>query len=151
MAPTDPVLLEVADGVARVTFNRPEANNALDMAVAVAFERVIAEVEADPAARVVLLAGAGRMFSAGGDLMAMRDAAERGEFVGKLVDAAHAGIRRLARLQKPVVCAVQGAAAGGGLSFVLLADLVVAARSAKVTTAYATVGLTPDCGQSLFS
>lgn len=144
----DPVLLEVKDGIARITFNRPEANNALNLPLARAFARIVEEIEDDPAVRAVLLTGSGRMFSAGGDLRAMRGAPERGAFLAELVGAAHEGIRRFARLSKPVVCAVQGAAAGGGLSFVLLSDVVVAARSAKFTTAYTSVGLTPDCGQS---
>ncbi|WP_375000693.1 enoyl-CoA hydratase/isomerase family protein [Aeromicrobium sp. CTD01-1L150] len=142
------VRLDVAGGVAHLAFDRPEASNALDMAAGEAFEEALLQVRDDDAARVLLLSGNGRMFSSGGDLAAMADAQDRPSFVQALADQAHRGVRILDGLQKPVVVAVQGAAAGIGLSFVLASDLVVAARSARFVTAYTSVGLTPDGGQS---
>ncbi|GGM64341.1 hypothetical protein GCM10007977_077290 [Dactylosporangium sucinum] len=96
----------------------------------------------------MLLSGAGKLFCGGGDLRSMRAAADRGAYVRQLVDAAHAAVRELAALAKPVVVSVHGPAAGAGLSLLLLSDIVLAAPSASFTTAYTSVGLTPDCGQS---
>jgi 2-(1,2-epoxy-1,2-dihydrophenyl)acetyl-CoA isomerase len=148
VADVRPVLLEVRDGVARITFNRPGSGNALDIAMAVEFTRTLQAVRADDAARAVLLTGNGRLFCAGGDLRAMHAAADRGAFLRELADAAHRAVRELAALDKPVVAAVHGSAAGAGLSIVLLSDLVLAAPAATFLTAYTSVGLTPDCGQS---
>jgi len=145
---TDPVLLEVRDGVAHVTLNRPETGNALDIPVSRALLGRLRQVAADETARVVLLTGQGRAFCAGGDLRSMQAAADRGAYVLELAQAAHAAVRGLAALDKPVVTAVQGSAAGAGLSLVLLSDLVLAAPDAVFITAYTAVGLTPDCGQS---
>ena len=142
------VNLTVADGVAHVELDRPEASNSLDLAMGEEMEAVLRRVTDDPEARVVLLTGRGRMFSAGGDLQAMASAEDRPGFVHRLADQAHVCVRLLDQLAKPVVVGVQGAAAGIGLSFVLGADLVVAGRSARFVTAYTSVGLTPDGGQS---
>lgn len=139
---------EVADGVAHLTFDRPEASNALDMAVGEAFEAALERARDDADARVVLLSGRGRIFSSGGDLGAMADADDRPAFVHQLAEQAHRAVRLVDSLEMPVVTAVQGAAAGIGLSFVLSSDLVVAGRSARFVTAYTSVGLTPDGGQS---
>lgn len=142
------VQLDVVEGVAHLVFDRPEASNALDLAAGEDFERVLQQVSDDDSARVLLVSGNGRMFSSGGDLAAMAAAEDRPAFVQQLADQAHRGVRLLDALAKPVVVAVHGAAAGIGLSFVLSADLVVAARSTRFVTAYTSVGLTPDGGQS---
>ena len=148
MSAVDSVLFEVADGVATVTLNRPGASNAVDLGLTRALAAAVAAVAADDAARVLLLCGAGKRFCAGGDLGAMDAAPDRGAFIRELAGAAHEVVRALDRLEKPVVAAVQGAAAGIGLSFVLGADLVVAGAGAKFVSAYTSVGLTPDGGQS---
>ena len=148
MADEPQVMLDVQGGVASITFNRPDAANALDMAMAREFTRALRAAGSDDAARVILLTGTGRLFCAGGDLRSMHAAADPGAFVRELAETAHSAIRELAALEKPVVAAVQGSAAGAGLSIVLLSDLVVATPATTFVTAYATVGLTPDCGQS---
>ncbi len=143
-----PVLLTVADGVGHVELNRPEASNTMDLGWADAFLSALETVRDDDAVRVVLLTGRGRMFCAGGDLAAMDAAPEREPFLLELADALHVCVRVLDALEKPVVVGVQGAAAGAGFSLVLGSDLVVAGRSAAFVTAYTSVGLTPDGGQS---
>lgn len=148
MRPEDPVLLDVSGGVAHLTLNRPDNGNLLDLEVARGLSEALVEVSDDSAVSTVLLTARGRMFSAGGDLRAMHEATDRAAFVYELATAAHEAIRALAHLEKPVVTAVQGSAAGGGLSLVLLSDVVVAAPDAFFVTAYTSVGLTPDCGQS---
>jgi 2-(1,2-epoxy-1,2-dihydrophenyl)acetyl-CoA isomerase len=102
----------------------------------------------DEVVRTVLLAGRGRMFCAGGDLRSMYAAENRGSFVHALALAAHDAVRALATLRKPIVAAVRGSAAGAGLSLALLADIVLADPGSSFLTAYTSVGLTPDCGQS---
>ena len=136
------------DGIAEIALNRPESSNAIDLATAIALSRAIDQAQEDPDVRAVLLHGKGRRFCGGGDLAAMARAPDRAAFVGELADAAHAAILALNALEKPVVVAVQGAAAGVGLSFLLSADVVVAGESAKFVTAYTSVGLTPDGGLS---
>lgn len=143
-----PVLLTVADGVAHVELNRPDASNTIDVPWTEAFLDVLTRARDDDAARVVLLTGRGRMFCAGGDLGAMDAAEDPSTYLRDLADALHEGVRLLDALEKPVVVGVQGAAAGAGLSLVLGGDLVVAGRSAAFVTAYTSVGLTPDGGQS---
>lgn len=143
-----PVVLSVADGVAHVELNRPDASNTIDLPWTTAFTSVLEQVRDDDAVRVVLLTGRGRMFCAGGDLGAMDAAPDRSAYLQELADALHVGVRILDGLEKPVVVGVHGAAAGAGLSLVLGGDLVVAGRSASFVTAYTSVGLTPDGGQS---
>lgn len=143
-----PVLLSVADGVAHVELNRPDASNTIDLPWTEAFTSALQQVSDDDTVRVVLLTGRGRMFCAGGDLGAMDAAPDRSAYLQELADALHVGVRLLDGLDKPVVVGVHGAAAGAGLSLVLGGDLVVAGRSASFVTAYTSVGLTPDGGQS---
>jgi 2-(1,2-epoxy-1,2-dihydrophenyl)acetyl-CoA isomerase len=145
---TDPVLLDVRDGVAHVTLNRPETGNALDVPVSRALLGILRQVAADDSAHAVLLTGSGRAFCAGGDLRSMDAATDRGGYVLELAHAAHDAVRALEALGKPVVTAVQGSAAGAGLSLALLSDFVLAAPDSVFVTAYTAVGLTPDCGQS---
>ena len=145
---SETVRYEVADRVATITLNRPERANGFDIEMSAAFADALARADADPDVGAVLLAGAGRRFSAGGDLAAMADAPDRPAFMLELANTAHVAARALAGLGAPVVAAVQGAAAGIGFSFVLGADVVFAGASTKFVTAYTSVGLTPDGGLS---
>ena len=147
-AAAETVLYQVRDGVAEITLNRPKASNAFDLETARGVSAALQCAATDEAAEVVLLRGEGRLFCGGGDLEAMSAAPDREAFVAELASAAHDGVRVISTLAKPVVAAVQGAAAGIGLSLVLGADLVVAGRSARFVTAYTSVGLTPDGGMS---
>ena len=142
------VHLAIAGGVATITLNRPASVNSINIELADQLSESLTKVSSDDTVQVVLLAGAGRMFCAGGDLTELAAAPDRGAYMHQLVSAAHAAVRTLAAMEKPVVAAVHGSAAGAGLSLALLADVVVAGRSAKFLTAYTSVGLTPDCGQS---
>lgn len=148
MSAEAPVLLSVDGGVAHIELNRPDEGNAISLELAQALGRAVEAAATDTAARSVLLTGRGRMFCAGGDLRAMQEAPDRGAFLRELADTAHRAARALARLEKPVVAAVQGSAAGAGFSLVLLSDIVLATPQTAFVTAYAGVGLSPDCGQS---
>lgn len=141
------VLFEVRDSIARITLNRPEQSNAFDLTAAHEFCAVI-EQAAKSEARVVLLTGNGPRFCAGGDVASMLVAEDQAGYLRVLAETLEAGLRSMSELPIPVVAAVQGAVAGAGLAVILSADLVVAAKPTKFLTAYAGIGLTPDCGVS---
>jgi 2-(1,2-epoxy-1,2-dihydrophenyl)acetyl-CoA isomerase len=145
------VLLDVRDGVARLTLNRPDAANAIDLALAKALKDSAAEIAATEGVRVVVLRGAGARFCGGGDVPSFADAADG------LADALHAvlaelhpAVELLASLDAPVVAAVQGSAAGAGLALVAGADLAIAAASTKFVMAYTAIGLVPDGGSTWY-
>lgn len=98
--------------------------------------------------RVVRISAEGRFFCPGGDLRWMADQPDRTAAVKELADAFHAGLVDLTATEAPIVAEVHGAAAGAGVSIVLLADIVVAAESAAFTLAYVSAGLSPDGGSS---
>ncbi len=142
------VEVTVADGVAILELNRPDQNNAIDLELADALADAVEAAAADDAVRVLLLRGSGRMFCPGGDLAAMDAAPDRGAFLQELADAAHRAIRALDAIEKPVVAAVHGSAAGAGVSLALASDIVLVGSKARFAAAYGAVGLTPDCGMS---
>lgn len=143
-----PVNYSVADGVARIELNRPEAANTIDMPLAVALGEAATSAAEDDAVRAVLLSGAGARFCGGGDVATFADAEEPSSYVRELALTADAAVQTLETMAKPVVAAVQGAVAGGGLGIMLAADIIVAAEGTKFVFAYPNIGLSPDCGAS---
>jgi 2-(1,2-epoxy-1,2-dihydrophenyl)acetyl-CoA isomerase len=138
------------DRVVELRLDDPGRGNALDLRTAEALRDSAAEVTADPGG-AVLLRAAGGSFCVGGDLRAFAGrGAETGAYVHAVASAAHAAIQALYELPVPVVTAVRGAAAGGGIGLALVGDIVLAARSARFRLAYTAIGLTPDCGASWF-
>src|SRR5580698_2926578 len=140
------VRLEIRDAIAFLTLSRPEAANTMNLQFGREFLSAALAIEA-AAVRAVLLTGQGKNFCFGGDLKGM--VASGGDvraYLSELTTNLHAGIALLARLDAPLVAAVNGTAAGAGLGLVLAADLAIAARSAKFVSAYTGVGLTPDAG-----
>ena len=135
----------VEDGVLWLTLNRPEVFNALSDSMADALAAVIEQVTADDAVRVVVVTGAGDAFSAGADISGA-DAHEH--FDESTLDRANRIIRAITTLDKPVVAAVNGVAAGVGCSAALAADIVVARESASFLLAFARIGLMPDGGST---
>jgi 2-(1,2-epoxy-1,2-dihydrophenyl)acetyl-CoA isomerase len=146
---TQTVLLDVADGVATVTLNRPEASNTLDLAMGRELLAAALRIEADPGVKAVLLTGAGKHFCFGGDVRGM---ATQGDalsgYLNELTTYIHAGISAFTRMRAPVVAAVNGTAAGGGIGLVCMADLAVCGRGSRFTLSYTGVGLAPDCSTS---
>lgn len=143
---TDPILLEITDGLARVTLNRPDSLNAVDFAMGARWRDVAREVTADPQVGAVLLDAAGPAFCAGGDVVAMATGGGSGADLAEMAGIINEGILAFASSAKPVVAAVGGAVAGGGLGLMLSADYVVASRSSRFVSRYANIGLTPDLG-----
>lgn len=145
------LLFDVKDHVARITFNRPDAANALDLQMGSDLMHASIQASEDPAVRAVLITGAGKMFSGGGDLKSF--AAQGDALPGHLKEVTaylHAAISRFVRMDAPVIAAVNGAAGGAGMSLCLFADLVLAAESAKFTMAYTRAGLNPDGSSTYF-
>ncbi len=144
------VLLSRTESVAWITLNRPDALNALSPELVAALEDTVAAVEDDDTLRVVVLTGAGRAFCAGGDLKSFRRQAlgdDPASFQAALRHA-QAVLRRIERLPKPVIAAVNGIAVAGGLELMLTCDLVVAARSASIGDGHARYGIIPGGGAS---
>jgi 2-(1,2-epoxy-1,2-dihydrophenyl)acetyl-CoA isomerase len=139
------VQFESDAGVAKVTLNRPDHANALNLEMTKALWKIATTCDEDKSIRAVHLTGAGRMFSAGGDLRAF---ASEGSAIGvalkEMTTYLHGALARFARMRAPLVIAVNGAAAGAGFSIALSGDLVFAANSASFTMAYTAAGLTPD-------
>lgn len=140
------ILFEHEAGVARLTLNRPDRLNAFTDRMHAEVADALARVEADEGARVLLLRGAGRGFCAGQDL-GERDTRNGRPDLGVSTGTQYNPlVRRLAALPLPVVCAVNGVAAGAGVNLALACDIVLARRSARFVQAFSAIGLVPDAG-----
>lgn len=143
------LLFSLDGGVATITFNRPQVFNSVNKEVALALQERLRECQRDPAVRAVLLTGTGRAFCAGQDLAEITgpDSPE----VAEIVDKHYNPIVELIRaLDKPVVAAVNGVAAGAGANLALACDVVVAKESASFIQAFSKIGLIPDSGGTFF-
>jgi len=136
-----------AGGVLTITLNRPEVLNAFNASMHAALRDALAEAE-DGSVRAVVLTGAGRGFCVGQDLTEFREAA--GDIGSRLRDNYHPNILAIRALEKPVIGAVNGAAAGAGLSFACACDVRIASDAASFVPAFINVGLVPDSGRTYF-
>ena len=146
------ILLERADGIARITLNRPDRLNSFNTEMHAALREALAQVQADTSLRVLLLTGAGRGFCAGQDLgdRAVAPGATPVD-LGASIDANYRPlVLALRELPMPVVCAVNGVAAGAGANIALACDIVIAAKSASFIQAFCRIGLLPDSGGTYF-
>jgi 2-(1,2-epoxy-1,2-dihydrophenyl)acetyl-CoA isomerase len=143
------LLVARQDGIATITLNRPDAYNAFNLAVGREIYRAVLEVDEDAAVRCVVIAAAGKAFCGGGDVKDFADAGERvPALIKELTTYLHGAVSRLCRTERPVLTAVNGVVAGGGLGLALCGDLVVAGESARFTMAYSRIAATPDGGSS---
>lgn len=136
------------DGVLRITIDRPDRMNALDLAHLGALGDVLTEAATDPTVRVVIIAGAGRAFSTGADLAAAAEAGGREASPEVVMDTANRVVRAMVELPVPVIAQVNGAAAGVGASIALTADLTYASDNAYLLLAFVNIGLMPDGGST---
>ncbi len=146
------ILFSSDGGIARLTLNRPEQLNSFNDAMHAEVRDALARVKADMALRVLLLTGAGRGFCAGQDLgdRAVAPGAEPVDLGASIERNYRPLVLALRRLPLPVVCAVNGVAAGAGANIALACDIVVAARSASFIQAFSKIGLVPDSGGTYF-
>jgi 2-(1,2-epoxy-1,2-dihydrophenyl)acetyl-CoA isomerase len=134
-------------GVLTITLNRPDVLNAINQAVHEGLAAALKQARADDV-RAVVITGAGRGFCVGQDLTEFRDAP--GDIADRLRGGYHPNIRAIRELEKPVIAAVNGAAAGAGLSLACACDIRLAADSATFIPAFISIGLVPDSGGSYF-
>lgn len=147
------VKYDLQENVAIITFNRPEALNALSLALTKDLFSAINKAVEDKA-RAVVLTGEGRAFCSGGDLREMREMWEREgrieAFMEEPLKALHDCILLIRETPIPFIAAVQGVCAGAGTNFALACDIVFAAENATFNEAFVRIGLSPDCGGSFF-
>jgi 2-(1,2-epoxy-1,2-dihydrophenyl)acetyl-CoA isomerase len=143
------VTLEQENSVARIVLNRPERLNALDVPTFRVLRALLQEVAVDRSVRAVLLTGAGTAFSAGGDVSTMAEELKAGRLAKLFHDLTgeqEGSVREIMSMRKPVVAALPGVAAGGGLSLALAADWRLAAPEASLYPAFPALGAVPDGG-----
>jgi len=144
------IILEKNNGVAKLTLNRPDRLNSFNVQMHEELQKALDDIATDCKTRCLLLTGSGRGFCAGQDLndravTADGQAPDLGLSVEKFYNPL---IRRITNLKMPVICALNGVAAGAGASLVMACDIVIAARSASFILSFAKVGLVPDSGSS---
>ena len=148
----DSILFEIKEGIARLTLNRPDRLNSFTAAMHEEVRAALAQLKADSSVRVLVLTGAGRGFCAGQDLGDRAVApGSPGVDLGESVEKYYAPlVLALRNLPMPVICAVNGVAAGAGANLALACDIVIAARSASFIEAFCKLGLIPDTGGTYF-
>jgi 2-(1,2-epoxy-1,2-dihydrophenyl)acetyl-CoA isomerase len=142
------ILFDVEQGFARLTLNRPDRLNSFTVQMHGEVADALTQVERDGVVRALLLTGAGRGFCAGQDLSdrAVAPGADGLDLGESLENRYNPLIKRLVNLPKPVICAVNGVAAGAGANIALAADIVLAAKSARFIQSFSNIGLVPDSG-----
>ena len=143
------ILLELKNNIAFVTLNRPEKFNAFNREMALTLQKVLDECENNNSVRCVFIRGAGKAFCAGQDLAEIADPAGPG--MNKILSEHYNPIiNKIRKLNKPVVAAVNGVAAGAGANVALCCDVVIAAQSASFIQAFSKIGLIPDSSGTFF-
>ena len=142
---------EVKDSIAKITLNRPEASNSINLEMARDLMYAAMSCSENHTVRALIITGAGKVFCPGGDVKTF---AAQGEnmpyYLRDVTTHLHAAVSRLARLDAPMIAAVNGVAAGAGMSLVCASDFALAANSARFTMAYTRIGLAPDGGSTYY-
>ena len=145
------ITFDLRDRVAVITLNRPDKANGINLALATELVQAAKAVDNNPDIKAVVLTGSGRFFSAGGDI---KDMAAYGDDVGRgikaLADNLHMATSTFARMDAPVIMAVNGLAAGAGFSLAISGDIVIASDAAGFIMAYTNSGLSPDGGSTYY-
>ncbi len=147
---SETIIYKVSNGVAHINLNRPKAFNSFNREMALALQEVLKQADADKAVRAVLITGEGKAFCAGQDLKEVTDIEHNPGFEKILYEHYNPIIRLLRALQKPIVAAVNGVAAGAGANIALACDVVVAHPKAAFIQAFSKIGLIPDSGGTFF-
>jgi 2-(1,2-epoxy-1,2-dihydrophenyl)acetyl-CoA isomerase len=143
------ILFELKDNIAVLTLNRPEKLNALNRSMALELQDQLLACDENDSVRAVMLTGAGRAFCSGQDLQEFPP--DRMPDIEKAIDENYNPIIRLLKtIRKPVICAVNGIAAGAGANIALACDIVVAISSSTFVQAFSKIGLIPDCAGTFF-
>jgi len=145
----NPVLLEIKNAVAIITLNRPEKFNAFNREMALLLQKILDDCAADKNIRCIYLTGNGKAFCAGQDLSELTKEDAPG-FDKMLSEYYNPIVTRIRNIEKPIVCAVNGVAAGAGANIALCCDVVVASISASFIQAFSKIGLIPDSGGTYF-
>jgi 2-(1,2-epoxy-1,2-dihydrophenyl)acetyl-CoA isomerase len=145
---SEPVLVETVDGVATVTLNRPESYNSLNLLAKLLLLDGLRSIAEDPDVRAVVLTGAGKGFCVGQDLAEIQPDKPAKERFSTVAEHYAPIARLLAEMNKPVIAAINGPAAGAGLSLAVAADFRIASEKASFTTAFTGIALSPDTGMS---
>jgi 2-(1,2-epoxy-1,2-dihydrophenyl)acetyl-CoA isomerase len=149
--PFEHILYDTGQGVATITLNRPDVLNSLNRAMAGEVRQALAQASSDADVRAVLMTGAGRAFCAGQDLAEVTPKEGPAPDLGDIVARGYNPIvRTLRQLDKPVVCAVNGVAAGAGANMAFACDFVLASSDASFIQSFSKIGLVPDTGGTFF-
>lgn len=143
------IKFEVANGLATVTLNRPEVYNALHDAITYELQDALKLISKDPSIRVMVLTGAGKAFCSGQDLKAAAGQEKR-SFLDSLHKRYNPIISAMRNLPKPIICRLNGVAAGAGCSLALACDMIIASEEATLIEVFINIGLVPDSGSSYF-
>lgn len=145
------IVVDVAEGVARVRLNDPESMNALSAPVAAELSSVLADLAENDEVRCLVLTGTGRGFCAGGDVQSFYDHRDDPEDVMRAVlDGLHGAVGRMLDAPFPTIAAINGVVAGAGMGVAMAADLAVAVDTAVFTMAYTGIGVSPDGSSTFF-
>jgi len=145
----DTLIFEKQNGVAKITMNRPDKYNAVTQELAFAFQKALDECASDKSIRAIVITGNGRAFCAGQDLAEATD--ENGIELESIVsDHYNPIIKKIVSLEKPVIAAINGVAAGAGANIALCCDITIAKKSASFIQAFSKIGLIPDSGGTYF-
>lgn len=145
------ILFEIENNIAKIRLHRPEANNSVNLQMAKDLMYASMKCSEDSKVKAVIITGEGKSFCPGGDLKSFAEEKESLAYhLREITTHIHAAISRFTRMDAPLIIAVNGVAAGAGMSIACAGDFVLAAESAWFTMAYTRIGLSPDAGVSYF-
>ena len=149
--PFESIINIIENGISKIVLNRPEVLNSFNKKMANEFQQALIEANENKTIRAILITGIGKAFCAGQDLLEAAPPGEDLADLGKIIDECYNPIIKLLRsIEKPIVCAVNGIAAGAGANIALACDIVVAAESTAFLQAFSKIGLVPDSGGTYF-